>query len=537
MTTTTSSGPRPRLIDQDEMDVDEPTIVPQEVADTKWAPGDLVYFRKGAIAMQTNYARGLAYAAPDIPLATLDPMIAYMSCVLEDSGADTYTLSMRMSSKPKKDWKNAVETAVQTLCAANGATQEWKGRREAVHLRYLAMVGTDSSKPASRRCTHYLSTGSAFNGQNTYLCYLSCQKRFATWLARTLIEIGGEDAIASYRSAEKIIPFKKVCRFVAIIRNRGEVKEREMIPQRVINMVRFMSSVLKASKMSPWPADTDRWSEYSYEFREAAACMSGSEKVLEHTKPAPDDDELVEEAWSLPTFKNEAFFAWRLFFDDLGVIKNYLGTLQKRLSLIASGLVINTAIRLIRANCEAQIRATVHLPDIPDEYNITEWMFKLSTSYLRDNPVKNPYCNNVANWCCHAAQQFFTTHTKNLQKSSGTDCCQVPTPLLAREAMSGEISAFAMVLRAFMHNVSILGWNPDQPILLPCLDELTSGWAQMEADDMEYLKFLYILTAVALRLHHAGIFTETDTYSGFDKVGTPKKQSENIGGVAGKSRA
>ncbi|KAI1367859.1 hypothetical protein F5Y08DRAFT_348238 [Xylaria arbuscula] len=360
------------------------------------------------------------------------------------------------------------------------------------------MEGTDPPKPASRRCTHYLSTGSAFNGQNTYLCYQSCQKRFATWLARTLVEIDEEDAIAGYRSAGKIIPFNEVCRFVAVIKNRGEVKEREMIPQRVINMVRFMSSVLEASKISPSAANTN-------EFEEAAACMSGSEKVLEHIKPAPDDDELVEEAWSLPTFKNEAFFAWRLFFNDLGVIKSYLETLPEGLSLIASGLVINTAIRLIRANCEAQIRATVHLPNMPDEYNIIEWMFKLSNSYLQDNSVKNPYWNNMANWCCHEAQRFFTTHTKNLRKSSGPDCCQVPTPLLAWEAINGEVSAFAMILRAFMHNVSILGWNPDQPILLPCLDELTSGWAQMEADDIEYLKSGKILLWIAVTIQ---IYTE-----------------------------
>ncbi|KAI0521340.1 hypothetical protein F5B22DRAFT_569844 [Xylaria bambusicola] len=286
----------------------------------------------------------------------------------------------------------------------------------------------------------YFNPQHPFTGQNTYLLYQSCQKRFITWLVKAAAELGAPLQIAD---GEKIVCFTYLCPPLSVIAARGKV------PPRALAYFGFISKALQHWHQKPdWMTSRNGLiAQGSGPPRDSIlATLEAARRYLAEASITRGDDELVEEDYSLPILWDEAYFAWRLFFDDLDVVKKYLVSLWRevreiQLTLISAAFVTNTAIRLIRANCEAQIKATAHLPGMPNEHDITEWVFNKSRTRMY----------NMAGWCCRDAQKIYAT--------CGRDIIQyVRRSLLIWIGMgsaSQNVRLFGAYLRAFLHDASI----------------------------------------------------------------------------------
>lgn len=104
------------------------------------------------------------------------------------------------------------------------------------------------------------------------------------------------------------------------------------------------------------------------------------------------------------------------------------------------------------------------MPGMVQDQEITEWMWKYATKELVQ------WSTEAAPWCCHEAQQVFAIGENSLQKISKPDVCLLPSTvsvqlqgwgrrdiLATGPLRSDDASALAVLLRAFLHNISVLG--------------------------------------------------------------------------------
>ncbi|KAI0478037.1 hypothetical protein F4859DRAFT_478455, partial [Xylaria cf. heliscus] len=221
---------------------------------------------------------------------------------------------------------------------------------------------------------------------------------------------------------------------------------------------------------------------------------------LESAPVAPTPIERVEFTHTLPDLPGEAFFAWTVFFNDLYGIRHYLRSFWRNYhqsldTLATVTLVTNTAIRMIRKTCLLMIRTTERLPDMPQEYNITEWIFRAVTAHFlpRGHFCFNKWQSFEANWCCYEAMSALQDYLPYLKGRALS--CNGAVPVDDTEWRNFEthfgawdpsgpnreflVGKYIQLLCICMHNLRIFrrkGNENEDPTFLPCYDEITNGW-------------------------------------------------------------
>ncbi|KAI1426453.1 hypothetical protein F5Y12DRAFT_794347 [Xylaria sp. FL1777] len=312
----------------------------------------------------------------------------------------------------------------------------------------------------------------SFLGQNSYLLYLSHQRRFVTWLVKAADELGGDIQSASWNIREPLVPFGELTRLAEIVRSHGKV------PQCTLTHLDYMLQLRgnwNPRNEKPYPPNSKISDDVINQHFDAMLTLRIVKDILLMAPVVPDQGEFTEEDYSLPVLE----VAWVCFFNDLLVIRAYLifywqSYQQSFDALTSKALVTNTAIRLIRANCDAHILATMHLPGTPPEYNIPEWLCRGITGvWQTDHPFEENARTNVLREKADELREI-----KELMESQ-------PSYGASR---AKAVRGFVDQLCAFLHNVSALRRANDTPFLLPCLDELTCGWLLMEDQGQDLLK-------------------------------------------------
>ncbi|KAI0426955.1 hypothetical protein F5Y09DRAFT_317548 [Xylaria sp. FL1042] len=362
-----------------------------------------------------------------------------------------------------------------------------------------------------------------FSGRNSYLVYQSYQKRFVTWLVKAAAKCGQNFKSHSQSLQEIFVPFNELVPLAKAVSRSGK------IPQLALDYLKYMiklrgdwdvgTEVIQPSKKSTTD-DADRNERY------CSLAMVNLRKVRDHLTarhneldkddlvkdqggPAEDHAELTGEIYSLPELPGEAFFAWVCFFNDLFVIRSYLRWhwecyQQASESLINQTLVTNTALRLIRANCKAHIKATAHLRGMPREYDITEWIFRgITGAHWPGHLLEGEHEDYYASWCCYEVHclkevlKYLHQNGRNIILVAEPDHLIEFTKLMGSKPCYGRhrircAQLFTVYLSSFMHNLYVLERDNNPAILLPCFDELTSGWFELEREDEKVWKSGYV---------------------------------------------
>ncbi|KAI8944413.1 hypothetical protein F4801DRAFT_217584 [Xylaria longipes] len=255
------------------------------------------------------------------------------------------------------------------------------------------------------------------------------------------------------------------------------------------------------------PPVSDTYGNPSYEHRRAMETLYIVRDDLVLTRVAQEVPEGGPRVtYALPDLPGEAFFAWVCFFNDLFVIRNYLRwcwlTYTQSLdTLTTAALVTNTAIRMIRVNCENLIRVTAHLPSMPNECHVPEWICRGVTENF--SPFHH-FCHSSwqsfeASWSCYEASFALRSRLSRsyantrgykgviLLREQYWRACENrfgnwPTHGAKRELDVGEyIRLFCLSL----HNLRVSRMRNNRagncdPKLFPCYDEITNGWLLLE---------------------------------------------------------
>ncbi|KAI0912527.1 hypothetical protein F4823DRAFT_559856 [Ustulina deusta] len=390
---------------------------------------------------------------------------------------------------------------------------------------------------------YYPYEHSSFLGKNSYLLYQAYQKRFVTWLVKAAAEHGEHFHGADQSLTETFVPFNKLIRLAEVIARHGEVPQSALAhlnfllqlrgdwdpgnekkpapasePENEKDLVPEWEPKNKETLRFGWDDECDQiddevdpidhgvdpiGNEADNNAHQHFLAMSTLRQVRSLLMLAPivvGQAEFVEEDYSLPVLPGEAFFAWVCFFNDLLVIREYLKVYwhsyqQSFGSLTSAALVTNTAICLVRANCEAHIKATAHLPGMPTEYNITEWICRgITGEFAPDHTFEESWQNYEASWCCYEVQSSLKAN-ESLDPDGWQKCLTIDHADTLRETVkamdsqpdygiyrAAAVDLFANRFCYFMHNIHLRGWDRDDPTLLPCFDELTTGWLLWERD-------------------------------------------------------
>ncbi|KAI0419221.1 hypothetical protein F5X98DRAFT_385054 [Xylaria grammica] len=338
---------------------------------------------------------------------------------------------------------------------------------------------------------------SIFQGRNTYICYLKCQTVFVTWLVKAAARLG--EHVQTVESLYEIpVPFNQLIRLAEVVSRRGSVSHRAFHHLEYILKVRGEWDPRNEIKPNPDSNHEDDLAHWHFCAMSALRTVRGLLKLAPMVLDGCEENTATD-TYCLAPLPGEAFFAWVCFFNDLFSIRSYLKTcwksyLESRETLTTMTLATNTAIRLIRANCEAQLKATAHLPDMPTEYGITEWIgLKVVGEFSPLLPGES-WRGYEASWCCLEAHNGLVVYATVAGENGRCHdrCIPIRSTLsrdvanfLASHADHGPerergVSNFVLALCLFLHNLKVVGWDENNPVFLPCLDELTSGWMQWE---------------------------------------------------------
>jgi hypothetical protein len=344
-------------------------------------------------------------------------------------------------------------------------------------------------------------------GQNTYILYQTCQKEFTTWLVEAAAELGEVVKESTSLNIEaSVVPFDQLMRLARAVGKHG------VVPQAALNTLDFIIYVYRGNPGNDIEQDgmtatpTSSYGQHPeldtiLELRS----LLGSAVII----PASDEDSgpdsagyfridkekkvnQITDVYSLPPQSNEALVAWELFFGDLGRIRRFLmdntkDYLESLTSSTTGALVANTAIRLIRANCRAQINATRHLPGMPLEYDLIRWLCQARTGDFQSTHVfREKWQNYEAAFYCFEAQ---INLEETIQHLSGRSSAAVkPTNNLdGKELSQGRavtIEALVKNTCFCFHKAFAMANRRDAedtkgrriPVLLPCYDEISRGW-------------------------------------------------------------
>ncbi|KAI0876805.1 hypothetical protein GGS24DRAFT_512876 [Hypoxylon argillaceum] len=356
---------------------------------------------------------------------------------------------------------------------------------------------------------------SSYTGCNSYLLYLSCQKEFTTWLVKAAAKFREHveehtdepaeahaehleeyaDATGPFR-ARTIITYRNLIRLASVVAHHG------MVPRRMLNPLCYMISLRgdwdpgnqKRPEIDMKKEARDKDTESAHIHVIAMSTLRIVRDILlsapVDTEPSNDPDIRnpstvnAMETYSLPALPGEAFFAWVCFFNDLFVVRSYLSAYwhayrQGLETLTTRTLVTNTAIRQMRDNCDIQIQATRHLPDMPPEWLINEWIYKGVTGDFSQKYELDSWQSYESSWCCYEAlggvilflvdmPHFNYFRSWVMIREAGKDPFKLYGKPLAHRI-------FISVLCTLLHVLSGFAHQDDQPFL-PCVDEITSGW-------------------------------------------------------------
>ncbi|KAI8624530.1 hypothetical protein F5Y19DRAFT_490921 [Xylariaceae sp. FL1651] len=246
-----------------------------------------------------------------------------------------------------------------------------------------------------------------FQGRNTYLHYQKSQRDFTTWLIEAAAKHGEHvQEGPSQRLEEILVPF------IQLIRLAEVVAHHDVVPQGALDALDFMLRTRgqwdpKNQKIEK-PVPEEENGEYEHEHFLALVTLRIVRKLLNRAPIVPHDDQRHNTPpnatsrpgvkyngratrtvpvtrstiiHSLPALPGEAFFAWVCFFNDLHdirveLMKRWHGYILGMENLITSTLVTNTAMRLIRENCEAQLKATENLTGAQLESDVIQWVYE-----------------------------------------------------------------------------------------------------------------------------------------------------------------
>ncbi|KAI1821949.1 hypothetical protein F4861DRAFT_426409 [Xylaria intraflava] len=358
-------------------------------------------------------------------------------------------------------------------------------------------------------------------GRNTYLLYLECQTKFTTWLVEAAAALGEypkDDSSAPPSSV--IVPFDELYHLADVVSHRGTVCRK------VLDCLDFMLKVRghwdpKNEKEKAQTRDEAALYHHTAAMQDLRAVRNRFElaRITSISRPhnqahrntsfcwginctcisAPSEPTQPKTTYTLPALVGEGFFAWVCFFNDLFVIRSYLKRYwydytQSFETLTTRALVTNTAIRMIRANCKAQMRATAHLPGVPqDSSNIVEWICRGITGQFSDTyTFWGRWENYEASWCCYEAQTGLKDYRERYNdkgrpmasKEHMLECARLwkvwpdfgeHRSIVARQftqLLSDNLSDMRQDAKRAEHNT---GGSP----FFPCLDEITRGWFQL----------------------------------------------------------
>ncbi|TGJ80373.1 hypothetical protein E0Z10_g8396 [Xylaria hypoxylon] len=308
--------------------------------------------------------------------------------------------------------------------------------------------------------------GSTFWGQNSYLLYKSAEKGFVTWLVKAAAKFGEHVQGVGHQPLTEIpVSFSSLAHCAHVVVLRGGVTNRAFWQINYMLKIRGQWDPKNENKFNP---DSNHEDRLAHQHFYAMTTLRNIRSLLALAPRVPEECEevTIKSTYCLPALPGEAF----------------------------STLVTNTAIRLIRANCEAQIEATAHLPGMPTEYNITEWICRGTTGeFAPDSTFQESWHNYEASWCCYEVHSAVVNHI-NIMNNFGyqddlildqRDWFTSTAPLLAVHPDYGPdrgyvVRLFISNICSFIHNLKIMGWDDKDPVLVPCLDEVTSGWMQWE---------------------------------------------------------
>ncbi|KAI0450446.1 hypothetical protein F5B21DRAFT_528935, partial [Xylaria acuta] len=197
---------------------------------------------------------------------------------------------------------------------------------------------------------------------------------------------------------------------------------------------------------------------------------------------------------ALPDLPGEAFYAWVCFFNDLFYIRTFLRRCWKNYhqssdTLTTVALVTNTAIRMIRGNCDRLLRMTGHLPTMSTDGCITEWIFRGITGQFHPDHhfCHDSWQNFEASWCCYEAMFALQHHTEHLGTMLDEDYWRRQEKRFGAWPGDGEreryVGQYIRLLCLSLHNLKVFhekGTEEDDPTFLPCNDKITNGWLRWE---------------------------------------------------------
>ncbi|KAI0099056.1 hypothetical protein GGR51DRAFT_576445 [Nemania sp. FL0031] len=342
----------------------------------------------------------------------------------------------------------------------------------------------------------------SYNGCNTYLVYLERQKLFVKWLVTAAAQFGEHvESIRPSQTETVIVPYSEALRLARIVAFRGTV------PTRVMDYINFMLHVRgdwdPGNQKTREPVTDDNSIHVHFiamsTLRIVRNILARAPIVEEESDPPNPDP---KRTYSLPELPGEAFFAWVCFFNDLSVLRSYLRVhwdayKHSLETLTTRTLITNTAIRLIRANCDAQIQATRHLPSMPDERekHISNWVLGGVVGPPQQNATKNfnEWEHYEASWSCDTALYGLRVGMAFLKSFVNDEYPLFPyrqTSAYSEQSyFEGDYSPRrAMTNACFLFNTCIslhqlrlfFKDSPEDVGFLPCFDEITMGWMTWE---------------------------------------------------------
>ncbi|KAI0538024.1 hypothetical protein GGR58DRAFT_526785 [Xylaria digitata] len=334
------------------------------------------------------------------------------------------------------------------------------------------------------------------HGRNSYLGYLESQKYFVTWLVQAAAKQGQHvQGIDSYPFIkDTLVSFDDLIRLASAVACKGRVSQIAFICLEYMIKLRGGFDSRVEEKPNPNLADDDDC------YRQNSYAMRVLRTVRDLLKSTPkDENEMIRitERYSLPPLPGEAFFAWVCFFNDLSLIRTYLKScwqlyLESFETLTTSTLITNTAIRLIRENCKAQIEATKHLSGMQPESHIPAWICgRITGQFAQLYRFTTDQEANQSSWCCHEAYANLVICIQALKQSpnairlaSSYDFGDFQK-LMSCHTIEGQdrvgyVYMAIFILCSLLHHLRYVGWDEQDPMTLPCFDEITSDWMQWD---------------------------------------------------------
>jgi hypothetical protein len=99
------------------------------------------------------------------------------------------------------------------------------------------------------------------------------------------------------------------------------------------------------------------------------------------SQPTSGKAKRKQETYSMESMHDDVLFAWLCFFMDFNEIRTYIRQIwssydASKISLVNACLLTNTAIEMIRSNCQSQLDAIEGLPfNLEEEDTISPWLF------------------------------------------------------------------------------------------------------------------------------------------------------------------